>query len=44
MILTTRKTKVFLKYYHFEELKLILDQYVRYAVTIQKSELNRRLE
>jgi len=30
------KTKVFLKYYHYDELKLILDQYINYATIIQK--------
>lgn len=32
-----RRTKVFLKYYHYEQLKVILDRYVYYAICIQKS-------
>lgn len=30
------KSKVFLKYYHYDELKSILDQYIAYAIIIQK--------
>ncbi len=30
------KSKVFLKYYHYDELKSVLDQYIAYAVIIQK--------
>lgn len=30
------KSKVFLKYYHYDQLKTILDQYISYATIIQK--------
>ena len=34
------KSKVFLKYYHYDELKSILEQYIFHAITIQKCKIS----